>query len=107
MGDKEKCSEKYSQFIERTIPIIVKMIIGPINMILKTKVNCSRFLRPRYSARYLFPELPKKFVTKIVIIRQKLREILIVPNISLPKVLATKKLNANGIMPTKASARPV
>ena len=53
------------------------------------------------------PELPKKFVTKMVVIRQKLRAIFIEPKVSLPKVLATKKLNANGMMPTKASDRPV
>ena len=83
------------------------MIIGPMIIILKTKVNCFRFLLPRYSARYLFPELPKKFVTKMVIMRQKLRAIFIEPRVSLPKVLATKKLNANGMIPTKASDRPV
>ena len=62
---------------------------------------------PRYSAKNLVPEVPKKFVTKIVIIRQKLIETFIVPSVSLPNVLAIKKLNANGITPTNARASPV
>ena len=56
---------------------------------------------------YLFPALPKKLVTKIVMMRQKLSVMLIEPKISLPKDLATKKLNANGIIPTKPTAKPV
>ena len=59
----------------------------------KTILKCSNLLLPRYSAKNLVPEVPKKFVTKIVIIRQKLIETFIVPSVSLPNVLAIKKLN--------------
>ena len=64
-------------------------------------------LLPLYSARYLLPALPKKFVMKIVMNRQKLRIRLIEPKVSLPKVLATRKLNVNGVIPTNAKAKPV
>ena len=99
--------EKYSQFIIRIIEITLVRISGPIKTNFKTILKCSNLLLPRYSAKNLVPEVPKKFVTKIVIIRQKLIETFIVPSVSLPNVLAIKKLNANGITPTNARASPV
>ena len=42
-----------------------------------------------------------------MIIRQKLKDMFIVPNVSLPNVRAIRKLKANGTKPTNASARPV
>lgn len=50
------------------------------------------------------PELPKKFVMKIVIINEKLIEILTEPKTSSPKFFATRKLNRNGTSPTITSA---
>ena len=70
-------------------------------------MKLSNILLPLYSERYLLPALPKKFVMKIVIIKQKLRITLIDPRVSLPNVLATKKLNRKGVEPTNARARPV
>ena len=107
LDDKEKFFEKYSQFIIRIIEITLVRISGPIKTNFKTILKCSNFLLPRYSAKNLVPEVPKRFVTKIVIIRQKLIETFIVPSVSLPNVLAIKKLNANGITPTNARASPV
>ena len=48
--------------------------------------------------------LPKKFVIKIVIINEKLIEILTEPRTSSPKFFATRKLNRNGTSPTITSA---
>ena len=107
LDDREKFFEKYSQFIIRIIEITLVRISGPIKTNFKTILKFSKFLLPRYSAKNLVPEVPKKFVTKIVIIRQKLIETFIVPSVSLPNVLAIKKLNANGITPTNARASPV
>ena len=66
-----------------------------------------RSFLPLYSARYLFPALPKKFVIKIVIIKQKLIVILIDPRVSAPKVRPTKKLKIKGVRPIKINASPV
>ena len=107
LDDREKFFEKYSQFIIRIIEITLVRISGPTKTNFKMILKCSNLLLPRYSAKNLVPEVPKKFVTKIVIIRQKLIETFIVPSVSLPNVLAIKKLNANGITPTNARASPV
>ena len=84
-----------------------KKSIGPRNIILKIYTNLWWFLLRLYSARYLLPALPKKFVMKIVMNRQKLKIRLMEPKVSLPKVLATRKLNVNGVIPTNAKAKPV
>ena len=107
LDGREKFFEKYSQFIKRIIEITLVRISGPMKTNLNTILKCSNFLLPRYSAKNLVPAVPKKFVTKIVIIRQKLIETFMEPRVSLPNVLAIKKLNANGMIPTNASARPV
>lgn len=70
-------------------------------------MNLFWLLRPRNSARNLVPEVPKKFVIKVVINKQKLSDTFIEPSVSFPKVLAIKKLKTNGTKPTKASAIPV
>ena len=87
--------------------IIDKIINGVPSITFNTNWKCSSLRLPRYSARYLLPALPKKFVMNMVIIRQKLKVILIEPRISLPNDLATKKLKVNGIIPTKPKAKPV
>tara|TARA_Y100000996_G_scaffold14510_1_gene11231 strand:+ start:304 stop:651 length:348 start_codon:yes stop_codon:yes gene_type:complete len=107
LDGREKLFEKYSQFIMRIIEIAVVSTSGPTKINLNTILKCSNFLLPRYSAKNLVPAVPKKFVTKIVIIRQKLIETFMEPSVSLPNVLAIKKLNANGMIPTNASASPV
>ena len=80
---------------------------GPNREKRKTILNGSSSLRPRYSERNLLLVVPKKFVTKRVISKQKLSDILISPNNSLPKYLATKILKTKGTMPTKNRAIPV
>ncbi len=64
-------------------------------------------MRPLYSAKYLLADVPKKLVTKVVIIREKLKMIFIDPRISFPKVRAIKKLNKKGENPMKVKAKPV
>lgn len=83
------------------------VIMGAKISILSIKVKLSAFFCPRYSAKNLFPLVPKKLVTVNVMIRQKLRVTLIEPSISFPKILATKKLKAKGTKPTNKSARAV
>ena len=80
---------------------------GPRKVTFRIILKSSNFLLPRHSARNFVPEVPKKFVTKVVINKQKLRETFIEPSVSFPKVLAIKKLNANGTKPTNARAIPV
>ena len=62
---------------------------------------------PPYSAKNLLADVPKKFVTKVVIIREKLNNMLMEPRTSLPKVRATRKLNINGTIPINDRAKPV
>ena len=82
-------------------------ISGPKREIRTTKLNGSSSFRPRYSERNLLLVVPKKFVTKRVMSKQKLSDTLISPNKSLPKYLATIMLKINGTVPTKNSAMPV
>ena len=76
----------------------------PKNINFITWLNLFKFWDPLYSAKNLLPELPKKFVIKIVIINEKLIEILTEPKTSSPKFFATRKLNRNGTSPTITSA---
>ena len=85
----------------------VKTTTGPISMVKNISLKGSLLCLPRNSARNLLPDVPKKFVTNIVITRQKLIAIFTVPKVSLPNVLATKILKMNGTKPTKQSAAPV
>ena len=75
--------------------------------ILRTRIKLLAFSLPLNSAKNLLPLVPKKFVTIIVIMRQKLIVIFIEPSTSLPKNRAIKKLKLKGTRPTKKSARPV
>ena len=74
---------------------------------LSIKIKLSTFFCPRYSAKNLFPLVPKKLVIISVMIRQKLRVTLIEPSTSFPKNLAIKKLKEKGTRPTNNSARAV
>jgi len=86
---------------------MILTISGPKREIRITKLNGSSSLRPQYSERNLLLVVPKKFVTKRVISKQKLSDTFISPNNSLPKYLATIMLNINGTVPTKNRAMPV
>ena len=87
--------------------MIVLINNGPNREKRKTILNGSSSFRPRYSERNLLLVVLKKYVTKRVISKQKLGDILISPNNSLPKYLATKILKTKGTMPTKNRAIPV
>ena len=85
----------------------VKTITGPISIVKNISLKGSKLCLPRYSARNLLPDVPKKFVTNTVSTRQKLKATFIEPKISFPNVLATKILKIKGTKPTKQSATPV
>ena len=85
----------------------VNTITGPISMVKNISLKGSKLCLPRYSARNLLPDVPKKFVTNTVSTRQKLKATFIVPRVSFPNIRATRILKMKGTKPTKQSAAPV
>ena len=91
----------------KVIAVIANVTKEPINIILNVYIKFSKLFCPLNSARNLPPELPKKFVMKMVTIRQKLSITLISPRISAPKERATRKLKIKGISPINIKETPV
>ena len=85
----------------------VKTRMVPISKVKKISLKGSKLFLPRYSARNLLPDKPKKFVTKMVIKRQKFKAMFTEPKVSFPNDLATKILKIKGTRPTKQRAAPV
>ena len=99
--------EKNFQFEIKVNDTSDKITNDPYIIIWKVNIKCLKLFRPLYSAKNLLADVPKKFVTKVVIIREKLNNMLMEPRTSLPKVRATRKLNINGTIPINDRAKPV
>ena len=106
-SDSENLLNIYPHKKNKLIQLIIKVPIDPKKIILNVYIKLLLFFLPRYSASSLFPELPKKFVIKMVIKRQKLIVTLISPRVFGPKNRATRKLNIEGVNPMKSKDIPV